>query len=182
MRWLKLDFTTAFTCLSNHKNIVKEDQRVVSTDLRDLEVIKMNGGYITGPIRSKTLWPQFSSQLDLKNSEPARLWFPVGTLRRIYNYFVEGAGRLDIHPHTNVKRWHINSPSGIRYKDNRMGPRVDPCGTPDTDSQGPKLTDKHLLDRYDLNHCKTVPLIPTQCSKWEMRIVWSTILKKGIKL
>lgn len=62
------------------------------------------------------------------------------------------------------------SQRGIWYKENIMGPKIDPCGTPqrretDADSQESKLTEKHLIDRYDLKHCKAVPLIPIQCSK-----------------
>lgn len=43
--------------------------------------------------------------------------------------------------------------------------------------ESPSLTEKHLSGRYDLNRFKAVSLKSTQCSNWDKRIVWSTVLK-----
>lgn len=58
---------------------------------------------------------------------------------------------------------------GSMYKEKRMGPRIESWGTPqdrgaEDDAESPSLTEKHLSDRYDRNHSKAAPLIPTQCS------------------
>jgi len=41
----------------------------------------------------------------------------------------------------------------------------------------PRLTQKLLPDRYDLKNSKAEPLMPTQCSRRESKIMWSTVSK-----
>lgn len=45
-------------------------------------------------------------------------------------------------------------PNGNRYSENRMGPKIEPCSTPqfkgdEADEYWPKYTEKLFLDRYD---------------------------------
>ncbi len=51
-----------------------------------------------------------------------------------------------------------------------MGAKIDPCGTPQDRTAASYeyytiLTLNFLFERYDLNHSRAAPLIPTQCSK-----------------
>lgn len=136
------------TIYRNKRSIIfKKTPRLVKAVLRDVWRGPKSTACIIGPTRSKHYH---------LSSEPARLWFPLGTLRRNSYYFVERAGRRDSHLHKNGWRCHVClriSQRGIRYKENRMGSRTEPCGTPlsmgtDADSQGLDLTEVSIRQVY----------------------------------
>lgn len=62
------------------------------------------------------------------------------------------------------------------YKENRVGPKTDPCGRPqqigaEEEEYFPIAAEKDLSDRYDLNHDKTVSLRPKMCSSFDKRML-----------
>ena len=63
----------------------------------------------------------------------------------------------------------VLNPMLPKYGAKRRGPRAEPCGTPhergaEEDTESPRLTQKVLSAKYDLNHSSAVPLMPTHCS------------------
>ena len=67
-------------------------------------------------------------------------------------------------------------PRGSMYSEKRMGPRMDPWGTPQVRGAGeeeavPISTVKDLLCRYDLNHCNAVSVMPTSWLSREVSIL-----------
>ena len=59
----------------------------------------------------------------------------------------------------------MTSSSGAKKRENNMGPRTDPCGTPwvtgtSDDSVSLMMTDCVQPERYDLNQDSTVPVKP----------------------
>lgn len=76
-------------------------------------------------------------------------------------------------------------PKGSIYREKRIEPRIDPCGTPydsgaDGDTKLPMETKKRLFDRYETNHSRSFPEIPTQFFKWLMRMLWSMVSKAAL--
>jgi len=72
------------------------------------------------------------------------------------------------------------------YKENKIGPITEPCGTPQVtgtvvETKLPYFTENALLVRYDFNHFKTVPYIPTNWDYRFMRITWSIVSKAALK-
>ena len=74
----------------------------------------------------------------------------------------------------------------VVYKQNRKGPRTDPCGTPKWrycghESDPSMWTRCCLFVMYDLNHCKTVPeILKCPCSR-SKRVAWSIVSKAADK-
>jgi hypothetical protein len=69
------------------------------------------------------------------------------------------------------------SPTEATYSAKRMGPRTDPCGTPEIHGDQPdrclqSLTNCFQFDRYDSIQSKTAPAMPE--SHWRRRssMVW----------
>ncbi len=78
------------------------------------------------------------------------------------------------------------SPKGSIYKENNIGPNMDPWGTPQEsgaadEENSPRWTEKLLSVRYDWNHLRAMPLIPTHSSSLDKRIEWLTISKAEVK-
>ena len=70
----------------------------------------------------------------------------------------------------------------VVYKQNRKGPRTDPCGMPKWRSCGhesePSMcTCCCLFEMYDLNHWKTVPEMPKCTCSRSKRVEWSMVSK-----
>ena len=70
----------------------------------------------------------------------------------------------------------------VVFKQNRKGPRTDPCGTPKWRSCGHESDPSMwmrccLFEMYDLNHCKTIPEMPKcPCSR-SNSVAWSIVPK-----
>lgn len=45
----------------------------------------------------------------------------------------------------------------------------------------PRLKEKILSDKKDVNYSRAVPLVPAQCSRREMRILSSTVSKAAVR-
>ncbi len=63
---------------------------------------------------------------------------------------------------------------------------MDPWGTPQEsgaadEENSPRWTEKLLSVRYDWNHLRAMPLIPTHSSSLDKRIEWLTISKAEVK-
>ncbi len=77
-------------------------------------------------------------------------------------------------------------PDGSRYKENNVGARIDPCGTPQERCAAeevcfPMYTDNFLLLKKTLKHLRTVSCMPKRFSSREIRTVWSTISKAELR-
>ncbi len=77
-------------------------------------------------------------------------------------------------------------PYSSRYKENNVGERIDPCGTPHERCAAeevcfPMCTENFLLFKKDWNHFRTVSCMPTRFYSQEIRIVWSTISKAELR-
>ncbi len=77
-------------------------------------------------------------------------------------------------------------PNGSIYNEKRIGAKIDPWGTPNDkeatpEEYSPILTLKLWLEKYDLNHSRALPFMPTQCSRRVSRIAWSTVSKAVLK-
>jgi len=56
----------------------------------------------------------------------------------------------------------IIDPNGSMYNENKIGPRMEPCGTPQEreaqeEDKSPIIIEKVLFDKYDINHLSAVP-------------------------
>lgn len=77
-------------------------------------------------------------------------------------------------------------PKDSIYKEKRMGPRMEPWGTPQVsgaaiEQYSLRWTEKILSVRYDWNHLTAVPLMPMHCSRHDKRILWSTVSKAAVR-
>ena len=66
------------------------------------------------------------------------------------------------------------------YMANRIGARIEPCGTPQEmlageEKQCPMLTEKVLFERYDLNQARAESVIPALCWSRSRRMLWSVV-------
>ncbi len=71
-------------------------------------------------------------------------------------------------------------PNGSKYKENNVGARIEPCGTPQErcaveEVYFPIQTENFLLVKKDWNQFRTVPWKPKRFSRREIRIEWSTM-------
>lgn len=76
----------------------------------------------------------------------------------------------------------IRTQKATNTKEKSIGPKMELWGTPHDsgaadEEYSPRWTEKLLLDKYDWNHFRAVPLIPPYCSRHDRRIVWSTVSK-----
>lgn len=60
------------------------------------------------------------------------------------------------------------------YNENNRGTKIDPWGTPQVrwaamDEWAPKLTEKLLFDRKNLNHFSSIPVMPKERSRWDQK-------------
>ena len=72
------------------------------------------------------------------------------------------------------------------YNEKRMGPRMEPWGTPQCrgardEVASPIPMENCLPVRYDLNHSRAVPDMPTECCSRVIRIVWSIVSKAAVR-
>jgi len=66
------------------------------------------------------------------------------------------------------------------YNEKSRDPKIEPCGTPydsgaERDSEPPRLTHMVLSARWDLNHTRAVPEMPTRCYNRGTKMLWSTV-------
>ena len=72
------------------------------------------------------------------------------------------------------------------YRENRSGPRTEPCGTPQSsdeseDDESPCRTQNRRLERYDRNQSAARSVKPhDECSRWS-KMLWSTVSKAADK-
>jgi len=75
---------------------------------------------------------------------------------------------------------------GNKCNENKIGPRMNPCGTPLSMGAGcecasPIFTEKDLFKRKDLNHASAVPQIPTSFSRRVNKISWSMVSNAALR-
>lgn len=76
--------------------------------------------------------------------------------------------------------------SGVVYIENKIGPNMEPWGTPNVNWEGsdkdlPILTDWNLFDRYVWNHLRAVYVKPNQDVRQLSNILWTIVTKAADK-
>lgn len=105
-----------------------------------------------------------------------------------YFHWVSWANKSVNHLHKNGKTlcFVIIDPRDSKYNEKRIEPRIDPCDTPQgrdacDEWRSPIITEKLLFARYDLNHWRVVPRMPTYCSRQDTRTAWLTVSKDAVR-
>ncbi len=80
----------------------------------------------------------------------------------------------------------VLSPGGSMWMENKRGPRMDPCGTPQWIGAGgevndPIFTEKVLPFKYEANHTKARPWTPTAHWSRFRNILWSTVSNAALR-
>src|SRR5208282_1303941 len=74
----------------------------------------------------------------------------------------------------------MSRPTGAMYVVNKIGPRTDPCGTPELTGTAvevdlPMLTETVLPDRYESIQFSGTAVMPNSCSRRLSNVWWLTV-------
>ncbi len=182
LSWKKLDLITKLICLSSLKSISIKPPKFFTEGFTN--------GFKTP--RSRSGGSQAPPGVNNITSVLSSLHFKKCTaIQALISSRQHKSGAIEFECFCFNEQWNETLyflkivPRGGIYKENRIGPKMEPWGTQhekhaEEDIKSPRRTEKLLPDKYDWNHSNTVPLMPTHCSIQDFKMLWSAVSNAAV--